>query len=608
MKKNPSRRPSPSSSDERTQVPFPSWWQRARQRVNAFQLRDLWWALLDRWENQRSFRRLTIALIGGAVVIGAIAMWGYPWWTKRNSVKLAREWLAAGRINYAVEAVQQAIALDPKNPEPWRIAAELARRRGQKEKAVEYARHAAELTPENSDLLVAWGAEALRAELTVEAEHAIEKVPRADLEKSPDAQRLLGEIARRNLKLDEAKSHFESALRLDGPIALDEVPLGLVLLNAKDPTERQRGVNLLSKWIPDREWGATAARTLLSDASSRDDHPAMVRWAEALRAHPSCTVSDMAACLLALSRADETRFFQVVTALEKDHALSPQAATQLLSWLNQIGRSAEAIRWMRTLPAADMQRPPLAVAAAEALRATGDWSGLQTWVESQDWGPEANFLRWAFGMQAARMLGNEAKAGELWRTLDSHAQLNGAHALFAGSTVYSWGRTKEAEALWWRAAGQEGKIAIDALGTLARHYQGQRDADGQYRVFRQLHLLRPQDAAIGNNFSFFAALTGREQRLAEQVARANLAVEPRNPIYVSTCAFNLFMQNRTDESMALILPLANNAGQFPAVAFSYGLALAATNQKPAARALLGKLPPASLTLREVEVINSALKD
>ena len=57
----------------------------------------------------------------------------------------------------------------------------------------------------------------------------------------------------------------------------------------------------------------------------------------------------------------------------------------------------------------------------------------------------------------------------------------------------------EAEALWWRAAGQEGKIATEALGSLARHYQVQRDAEGQYRVFRQLNLLQPGNAAVGNN-------------------------------------------------------------------------------------------------------------
>jgi len=604
----PPRRKSPSTDDEPTAIPFGSAGRRAWHRFRAFRLRDLWWRLLDRWESSRRFRLGLIGLLGSLLLVAVVVLWIYPWWTRRNSVKLAREWLAAGRINYAVEAVQQAIQLDPKNPEPWQIAAEIARRRGQPERAAEYAQHAATLAPENPLLQISWAAQALRADLAKDAATALARVPADALAASPDAQRILGELARRNQQLDEAQARFEAALRLDGSVAVDEVPLGLILLNARDPAERARGLAFLSKWAGDHEWGAAAARTLLTDATGRNDLPAMAQWADALRTHPNCTVSDMPNCLLALSRANPVQFNQVLADLERNHAVSPTAATQLLSWLNQIGRSAEALQWSRTLPAADMQRPPLAVAAAEALRLTEDWRGLQNWVGTQDWGTDADFLRWAYGLQAAQRLGNDAEAGDLWRTLDGHAQLNSVHALFAGSTIFAWGLTKDAEALWWRAAAHEGKVALDALGTLARFYQSQRDAEGQYRVFRQLHLLQPQDATIGNNFSFFAALTGREQRLAEQVARGNLAADPRNSTYAATASFGLTMQNRAAEALTLIKPFAAEAGRSPAMAFAYGLALAGTQQKAAARSLLKSIPPETLTRREEEIIAAALKD
>ncbi len=600
--------PQHDPNTERTIAPFPNWWQRMRTRVAIFHLRDYWWRLLDVFESSRA-ARVSLYLTACAVVVGGVLwFWAYPSWNKRNSVKLAREWLAAGRYKNAVEAVQQAMIVAPENPEPWQIAAELARLGGQKDKAVEYAHHASNLVPGNPELLIAWAAEALRADMVDETNRALGQVPDDELTKSAAAQRLLGELARRELKYTVARNHFETALRLDGPVAIDEVPLGLILLNAADPAERTRGISLLTKWTADREWGVVALRTLLADAQARNDRPAMLQWAEALRLNPGCTLSDMPNCLLALSRADEQRFAEVLAALEKNHAVSPDAATQLLSWLNQIGRGAEAVRWMKTLPESGMQRPPLAVAGAEALRLAADWPALQVWTQGKNWGPDAEFLRWAYGLQAARMLGDETQAEEFWRTLKSHAQLNSVHALFAGSTIYSWGRLPEAEALWWVAAGQEGKIAIDALGTLARHYQMQRDAEGLYRVFRQLHLLQPQDAAVGNNYAFFAALTGREQRLAEQVARANLALAPRNPIYLATCAFTLFMQNRMDESLSLLKPMAAEATKSPALTFAYGLALAGTKNKTEARAMLGKLPAETLTVREVELIKSALEN
>ncbi len=588
--------------------PFPNRWQRWRAKVQAFHLRDLWWRVLDRWESSRRLRRATYGSLLLALVAGGLWWGAYPLWTKHNAIKIARKWLASGHYQYAADAVAQAMKVAPESPEPWQIAAELARLGGQKDKAIEYARQASNLEPENAELLIAWATEALRADRPQQAEQVLARVPADELDRSSQAQRLLGELARRKVRLTAAKKYFEAALRLDGPIANDEVPLGIILLNATDATERKHGLDLLAKWTADPEWGVVALRLLLQDALARNDRPALLQWAEALRLNPGCTVGDMPTCLLALARADEARFSAVLAGLEKDHAVSPEAATQLLSWLNQIGRSADAVRWMQTLPPAGLQRPPLAVAAAEALRQTADWPALQAWTDGKNWGPEADFLRWAYGLKAARMLDDRAQAEELWRTLYSHAQLNSVHALFAGSTVYTWGMIPEAEALWWRAAGQEGKIAIEALGSLVRHYQQQRDADGQYRVFSQLHLLQPHDAAIGNNFAFFAALTGREQRTAEEVARANLTAAPLNPNYAATYAFILFTQNRSNEALAGLKPLAPETSHSESVAFAYGLALAGTGNKATAKTVLGKLDPATLTLTEVELIKQTLAD
>jgi predicted Zn-dependent protease len=604
----PSRRIS-TASNERTEPPFPAGrWQRWRARIAAFHLRDSWWRLLDFFEASRA-ARLGLYLAASAVLSGAaLWYWAYPAWTRHSATRIAREWLAAGQLRYAAEAAQKAAAADPDNPEPWLIAAELARLGGQYMKALIYCRHAAGLTTDNPAVIIAWAAAALRADQPAEADRALDRLPIEQQAASPHVQRLRGEMARRSQHLTVARNFFEAARRLEGSAAINEVPLGLILLIATDPAERQRGLALLGKWKGDREWGETALRTLLDDALIRHDAPATRQWAEALRLHPGCTIADMAQCLLALARVDEPHYAEVLAALKKDHAVSPQAAAQLLSWLNQIGRGADAVAWMRTLPADALQRPPLAVAAAEALRQTGDWSALKGWTDGKDWGKEANFMRWTYGLQAAHQLGENNPADELWRTLYSHAQVHGAHGLFAASQLYSWGMTREAEELWWRVAEQEGQVAIEALGSLARHYQVKRDAEGQYRVFRQLNLLRPQDAAIGNNFAFFAALTSRDLRNAEKIARANLAGDPHNPVYLATDSFVLFMQKRTGEARSLLTPSATEAGRSPALAFAYGLALAATGDKAAAHRLLDPLPPASLTLREEELIRDTLAE
>lgn len=602
----PPRKNQKAQPGDRTEAPFPNRWQRWRAQAAIFHWRDHWWNFLDRWESSQAFRRWIYSLLATLLLLVSVARWAYPWWTERNSVRLAQQWLTTGHYKYATEAIREAMRIAPANPETWRIASELAEIGGQKNLAVDYAQRAAELPPINPARYLAWATAALRNDQLGAATLALRGIPVEQLKISAHAQRLLGEIARRQVRLTVAQQHFEAARALDGPVAINEVPLGSILLNATDPTERQRGLQLLTKWVPDREWGVVALRSLLKDALEHAEPAPLRQWAEALRINPRCTLSDMPDCLQALARADPAYFAQVLAVMEKDHAATPEAATQLLSWLNQIGRSAEAVKWMQTLPAEAMQRPPLVVAAAEALRQTGDWPALHAWTDQKDWGPDADFSRWAYGMHAAHQLNNPATAEALWKTLESHAQRNGAHALFAAAMIYSWGRTSEAEALWWQVTTHEGNIATDALGSLVRHYQRQRDADGQYRVFRQLYARRPHDPDVGNNFAFFSVLTGREQRQAEQITRANLAGAPHQSTYLATAAFTLFMQNRAAESLALLQPRVAEVSASPALKFAYGLALAGTGQKMAARTLLETLPPASLTLREVEIIKAAL--
>jgi len=590
-------------------MPFrPGPWGRLRARMDAFHLRDVWWRLLDFFEARRS-RRLALYATAVLLVIGVAArIFVYPWWVERNAIRVAQQWLEAGQYRNAAEAAARASHVAPTRPEPWRIAAELARIGGQRDKALQFARHAATLAPDDPALGIGWAAAAVNAGDLVEAKAAIGQQPPDAVAASPEAQRILGELARQEQRLTDARQHFEAALQLGGSGAINEVPLGLVLVRSTEPAVRQHGLDLLTKWTADAEWGPAALRLLLEDATLRNNREAELRWAEALRRHPRCTVGDMPRWLGAFARHDESRYQAALAELEKNHAVSPAAAAQLLGWLNDIGRHADAIAWLKTLPPSGLRRPPLAALAAESFRGAGAWSDLLAWTDGGDWGPDTEFLRWTYAYTAARRLSENARADELWRTLYSHGQLNAGHALFSASTLFAWGFTREAEELWWRAAETDGANAVEALSSLARHYQVQRDADGQYRAFRRLHSLQPQDPGIANNFAFFALLLGREQRSAGQIARTNFEAHPENNDYLATQAFTLTQQGRFADALALLKPRAALATTSPSIAFAYGLALAGTGQKAAAHAVLDPLPPASLTTAEVELIKQALAD
>lgn len=602
------RKPKPKTSadsERDTRPPFASPMRQKLSRLSSFEFREHWWNVVDAWEERRGLRRATYATLATLVVIGSVWMWAYPWWTRRNTFLMARQWIEAGRLQNASEVIQQALADDPENPEGWRFAAEVARRRQNKLGAMGYSRRAAAFASDRPELTVEWASDALTADLPEEAEKALATLDQAALAASSPAQRILGEIARRHFQLTAARDYFLTALHLDGPLAIDEVPLGTVLINSTDPAERQRGLALLTKHAVDLEWGANAMRTLLSDALARDDHPAMIEWAERLRAHPRCTLGDIPNCLLALARADAGRFATVLTALEKKHAVNGDQITLLLDWLNQIGRPGEAVRWALSLPPALTKKPPVIVTVAEVMRRTADWSALNTWVGDGDWSHDVEFIRLAYATLASRQLGDTVRSDQLWRTLQGAAQNNGVRALFTANLLYSWDWQAESLALFWSAADQPG-VSLQALGALARHYQLQRDADGEYQAFRRLYSLRPQDPDIANNYAFFSALTGTDLNIARKIAEDNYRAFPGNSIYRATYAFILFSQDRTTESLALIEPVAAEWHSSPAVAFAYGLALAGKNRKIEARPILDSINPATLTTQEVALLKTSL--
>ena len=158
-------------------------------------------------------------------------------------------------------------------------------------------------------------------------------------------------------------------------------------------------------------------------------------------------------------------------------------------------------------------------------------------------------MQWAYGFVAARRLGDTSRADSLWASLRDHGISNPAHALFAGDSLYAWGFPKEAAELLWSAADRA-DLGYEALGSLARLYQVQRDALGQYRAFSRLNAMRPDDRKIANNLAYFAALTDLGSQVQiERIATGNYSHEPGNLVYRSTYAFVLVWAGQASRAM-----------------------------------------------------------
>jgi Flp pilus assembly protein TadD len=575
--------------------------------------RDHLWAALDFLDARPSVRKFLYFGVPALALAAAGSVWEYQNWARNNSVRIARQWLEAGRLDRAGPAINEALTDEPSMPESWRLASEFAWRRGSKEASVEFARKAALVSRYDGPNSLAWAEAALLAGDLESAKEAIGYVDPSFARRSSRALRVQGEIARREGRNADAVIRFSEAAQLDardygGPAAIDEVPLGIACLNAGDGPDRNRGLDLLEKWSKSLNWGADCLRALLADAQAHGDPAAVTRWAEELRAHPRCTLGDLPTCLQALQKFNPERYQAMLAGLEAKERASPDEAAQMLGWLTQIGQGAEAVRWAATLERDGSRRPPVAVGVAEALRATGQWQRLYDLTEDEEWGNDLDFLKWAYAMVAARHLSLESQANSLWQSIRSDARTGAAHALLLGDTLVAWGYPSEAADLFW-AAADRADLAYQAYGSLARLYQAQRDPLGEYRAFSKLNAMRPADRAIANNFAYYAALTDEGSlSQVQSVAQRNMEEEPGNPTYRATYAFVLVKAGDPQKALAVLAPLSSREGpKSPALAFAYGSALASIGRKSEARQEFGSLDPAKLSPKEIDWIQGLLR-
>ena len=567
--------------------------------------RGVWWAVLDLWDRNRRLRLAVYGLAGVAALAGAGAAWVYPKFLDRRAAGAAWAHIEAGRLREARTEVARAIAAAPDRLETWRVAAAFERASGNFALAAARGRVAADLAPEDQEIILGWAADALAAEQEAEARRALARLTPEAVEATAAAQRLLAELAARGGDANAARAHYEAALKLDGPGPLNEVPLGRLLLKTGEPAWRAEGRKLLAPYAIDEERGAVVLRALLDDAMARGDRAEALRLAEALRVQPKRAAADMPVCLGVLAQEDAARFAVVLAELETTHAANPRLALELVEWLNAIGRAAEAARWAETLPEGFGKNAELAAGRAESLRLKGDWATLAGRLEGGDWGAGLEYLRRAYGFEAARRLGDEPKKARWQVSLRDAVANQGGLAYRAATRLWDWGAQEEAAGLATLAA-EEPEVAAAALGLLARYHEAARDAVGLCRVFRRLQSLRPQDAAIADRLAYFSALIGQGTLQAKTLARKNVESEPGNLGYRATYGFVMVTQDDARGAVELLGDHAKEGSRSSAFAFAYGLALAGIREREAAQAWLGLLDLAALMPPEAELVQRAL--
>ncbi len=585
----------------------------AFRRWYSQDVRDMYWNELDVLEQKPKLRLRLYVGVPLAILAIASGLWGHWEWSRYHAIRVGRQWLEAGRLDRAEIAAKGALRAAPKVPEAWQFAAAVAWQRGAKGLAVADLGNAATLSHYSPDAVLGWAEAALLAGDVDGAGKALSFLTAAEQASSSRAARARGDLLRRQGSFSQAAGQFQAALDLDRrasapSLGIDEVPLGVALLSTGNESDHARGVGLLTQWSGDRLWGAQALRELLADAIRRDDQPAASRWAVALSINPHFTLGDIFACLRGTAASDPKSFQALLVSLERASGNNPSRVAEVMGSLNRLGRTAETLAWAKSIPSAVTQRPPMATEVAEALRLSGQWRDLAQFANRCEWGYNLEFIGWLYDLVAERHLGEPGAALAKWKTIQASSMSNPGQAMVAADLLYGWSDSEDAIALLW-AATKTPRLAMPALGTLARIYQKEGDAQGQYRVFTRMSALRPEDRDIGNNFAYFAVVNGQPGRIeAVRIARANFEASPDNIAYRSTWALVLCGLSRPAEAMQVLEPVAAGWKDSRTISWAYVVALADVGRKAEARTILRSSPinPAQLSAGEIAWMQSVL--
>ena len=274
--------------------------------------------------------------------------------------------------------------------------------------------------------------------------------------------------------------------------------------------------------------------------------------------------------------------------------------------MNRSGYAQSSLDWAKGLPARLNKQGLVPIAVADSYVALGQWKELTAYLEKEHW-MEMDSVR--VGMMAFaswKENGNKQYSSAIWQQAVQLAERSPNALNTLAKLAAEWGWKDEMENVLWFAAGKYPTQSWP-LTTLERLYVTERNTAGLWRVYQAMVKNNPKDAQARNNYAMVSLLLGLDTAQAHQIAAELHAAEPKNPMFVSTYAFSLYLQGRPQEAVQTLRALGLNQLDDPSIAAYYGVFLSAAGDRQTARIYLEKSAKAFLLPEEKALVARAKK-
>jgi tetratricopeptide repeat protein len=477
---------------------------------------------------------------------------GWIRWHKTRLLTQAADRLDHNNLTEAETMARQALLIDPNSLVAARVLAEATEKQNRAE-TVAWRAQIARLDPGLDNELNLASAALRFGQLDV-ARDALGRVAMEDREKAA-YHVVAGWLSRAQGNIAEEERHFAAAVAKAPANDVYQFNLAVLQILSPDPEKNAGARNQLERLSKVAQFRTEALRALLDNALRQNQTDAANELAQALQMSPQVSFADYLLCLDLYRKLSPQKFDALLDKVKPVAARDGGDLAQLLSWMNKNDLANAGLKWSDKLPTDLTNRPPVAVAVAESLVQTKNWSRLKRWTRSGSWGAD-DYLRLAYQAYAARR--SRRNAGEsgaefdaLWKSAEDAAAAQPEHELALARLASAWDLTQAAEQLWLRVAKVPAtrREALDALYAL---YRETNDLPNLRLTAQRLHESSPEEIGLAANAARFALLLDRNTAEGRALAKRTYEKAPNDTAAAVTYAFALYVAGRTPEAVEIL--------------------------------------------------------
>jgi predicted Zn-dependent protease len=523
---------------------------------------------------------------------------------ENHLISLARQFLAESDVQNTMLCLQLVLRSNPNDVEAVRLMADLYDS-VHSPNALPWRNRVVELNPDSLDDRLSLAQTAILLGDYALATNTLAAVS-VDGKNTAAYQNVAGNVAEAANQLSDAEAHFLQAARLEPDNQAIQLNLAVVRLrggNASMLADARAVLTRISAESDNPALRCQALRELIGDAGRYKQNEAALVLSKELVEQTNSTFSDKLLRLEVLYRAGNAEFNSHLSSVQREVTNSPAGIEQLAGWQMANTSLDSTLAWLRSLPPDVQTNQPATMLISECLVLRQDGHGLQIWLEKQNWA-ELEFVRHAFLARALRDQNLFATSDSEW---DQALQL-------ANGVKSSLVTLLRLAAQWnWESKGE------DILWAIVNQYPGEQWANhaleqilftsGRTRPLMMLYSQQlkqsPSDLSIKNNLAMLALLLDAQELNPYELAHEVYESAPDNPVYASTYAFSLHLQNKDVEALKIMQQLKPQELQDPSTAGYYGIILKATGNTAEAKAYLDLTSKATLLPEERRLFERA---